>query len=92
MLARVYRIGFDVYNCLMAVHVRKNITLPRSLDERLRGLARERGATVSGLIVQLVTTGLAVEESDEDALMRYVGSISGPPDLSATVDHTVYER
>ena len=76
----------------MAVHVRKNITLPRSLDERLRGLAHERGATVSGLIVQLVTTGLAVEESGEEPLTRYLGSISGPADLSATIDETVYER
>jgi hypothetical protein len=75
---------------LMATHVRKNITLPRSLDERLRKAARKRGTTQSGLIVHLVETGLAAEASQTDRLLSFVGVIHGPPDLSETIDETVY--
>jgi hypothetical protein len=75
---------------MMATHVRKNITLPRSLDERLRKAARKRGTTQSGLIVHLVETGLAAEASQIDGLRSFVGVIHGPPDLSETVDETVY--
>ncbi len=74
----------------MATHVRKNVTLPASLDRELRALARQRGATQSGLIAHLVRLGLASESSGGDPLLRYVGSIDGPADLSATVDDTVY--
>lgn len=75
---------------IMATHVRKNITLPRSLDERLRKAARKRGTTQSGLIVQLVETGLAAEASQIDRLIAFAGVIQGPPDLSETIDETVY--
>ena len=75
---------------LMATHVRKNITLPRSLDERLRRAARKRGTSQSGLIVHLVETGLAAEASQIDRLRSFVGVIQGPPDLSETIDETVY--
>src|SRR5439155_25196276 len=75
---------------IMSTHVRKNITLPRSLDERLRTAARKRGTTQSGLIVQLVETGLAAEASQVDRLLSFVGVIQGPPDLSETIDETVY--
>jgi hypothetical protein len=75
---------------IMATHVRKNITLPRSLDERLRKAARKRGTTQSGLIVQLVETGLAAEASQINRLMAFAGVIQGPPDLSETIDETVY--
>ncbi len=75
---------------MMATHVRKNITLPRSLDDRLRKAARKRGTTQSGLIVHLVETGLAAEASQIDGLRSFVGVIHGPPDLSETVDETVY--
>jgi hypothetical protein len=75
---------------IMATHVRKNITLPRSLDERIRKAARKRGTTQSGLIVQLVETGLAAEASQIDRLMAFAGVIQGPPDLSETIDETVY--
>ncbi len=74
----------------MATYVRKNITLPSSLDERLRKAARKRGTTQSGLIVHLVETGLAAEASQVDRLLSFVGVIQGPPDLSETVDKTVY--
>ncbi len=74
----------------VATHVRKNITLPRSLDERLRKAARKRGTTQSGLIVHLVETGLAAEASQIDRLMAFAGAIQGPPDLSETIDETVY--
>lgn len=74
----------------VATHVRKNITLPRSLDERLRKAARKRGTTQSGLIVHLVETGLAAEASQMDRLMAFAGVIQGPPDLSETIDETVY--
>jgi hypothetical protein len=74
----------------MGTHIRQNISMPAGLSQRLRELAHERGSTLSGLIVHLVTTGLAVEEGGDDPLLRYVGSISGPADLSATVDETVY--
>ncbi len=74
----------------MPTHVRKNITLPRSLDERLRKAARKRGTTQSGLIVQLVEKGLAAEASQVDRLLSFVGVIQGPPDLSETIDETVY--
>jgi len=74
----------------MATYVRKNITLPSSLDERLRKAARKRGTTQSGHIVHLVETGLAAEASQVDRLLSFVGVIQGPPDLSETVDKTVY--
>ncbi len=86
----VYRRTVSVYNDPMATHVRKNITLPRSLDDRLRKVARKRGTTQSGLIVHLVETGLAAEASQVDRLLSFVGVIQGPPDLSETIDETVY--
>ena len=70
--------------------VRKNITLPAAMDARLRRLAKTRGASQSGLIVHLVAVGLAAELGDGDPLLRYLGAIEGPADLSATVDRTVY--
>lgn len=83
----------SVYSGPMASHVRKNITLPRSLDERLRKIARKRGTSQSGLIVQLVQAGLETEEGQVDSLLRFAGIIQGgPPDLSETVDETVYGR
>jgi CopG-like RHH_1 or ribbon-helix-helix domain, RHH_5 len=84
-------LGIRVCSMLhMATHVRKNITLPRSLDERLRKTARKRGTTQSGLIVHLVETGLAAEAGQVDRLLSFVGVIQGPPDLSGTIDETVY--
>lgn len=76
----------------MSTHVRKNVTLPASLDAELRQLARRRGATQSGLIAHLVRLGLASEETGGDPLLRYLGALDGPRDLSATVDATVYPR
>ncbi len=75
---------------IMRQHVRKNITLPAGMDARLRKLAKARGASQSGLIVHLVALGLATESGEGDPLLRYLGSIQGPADLSATVDKTVY--
>jgi hypothetical protein len=41
--------------------------------------------------VHLVEAGLAAEESQVDRLLRFAGIIKdGPPDLSETVDETVY--
>lgn len=74
----------------MRQHIRKNITLPSAMDARLRKLAKARGASQSGLIVHLVAVGLAAERGDGDPLLRYLGSIEGPADLSTTVDKTVY--
>ncbi len=74
----------------MRRYVRKNITLPAPLDARLRELATARGASQSGLIVHLVTLGLATQSAEGDPLLRYLGCIEGPADLSATVDRTVY--
>jgi len=74
----------------MRQFVRKNITMPAALDTRLRKLAKRRGASQSGLIVHLVAVGLATESGNGDPLLRYLGSIEGPSDLSATVDTTVY--
>jgi len=74
----------------MARFVRKNITLPAAMDARLRKLAKTRGASQSGLIVHLVAVGLAAELGDGDPLLRYLGVIEGPADLSATIDKTVY--
>ena len=76
----------------MAAHIRKNVTLPATLDAELRTLARQRGASQSGLIAHLVRLGLASEASEGDPLLRYLGSLDGPADLSATVDDTVYRR
>jgi hypothetical protein len=77
----------------MATHVRKNISLPRSLDQRLRTVARRRGTSQSGLIVHLVEKGLAAEEGQVDRLLRFAGILKGgPPDLSETIDETVYGR
>jgi len=71
-------------------YVRKNITVPAPLDARLRKLAKSRGASQSGLIVHLVALGLATQSGEGDPLLRYLGSIEGPADLSETVDKTVY--
>jgi hypothetical protein len=76
----------------MPTHVRKNVTLPRALDSELRRLAKQRGATQSGLIAHLVRIGLASETAGGDPLLRYLGSLDGPADLSSTVDETVYAR
>jgi hypothetical protein len=38
----------------------------------------------------LVALGLATESGEGDPLLKYLGSIEGPADLSATVDKTVY--
>ncbi len=76
----------------MRAHVRKNITLPRQLDARLRRLARARRSSQSGLIAHLLSVGLAAESAEGDPLLRYLGVIQGPADLSATVDQTVYRR
>ena len=71
-------------------YVRKNITVPAALDARLRKLAKSRGDSQSGLIVHLVALGLAAQSAEGDPLLRYLGSIEGPADLSETVDKTVY--
>lgn len=76
----------------MATHTRKNITLPIRLDVEVRELARRRGVSQSGLIAHLVRVGLAVETADADPLLRYVGSLDGPVDLSETVDRVVNAR
>jgi len=74
----------------VATHVRKNITLPRSLDDRIRSAARRRGTSQSRLIAHLVEVGLAAELGEADPLLAYLGLIEGPADLSETVDSTVY--
>ncbi len=88
----VYQKKQSVYNWAMRRYVRKNITLPAQMDARLRKLAKRRGASQSGLIVHLVTLGLAAESAEGDPLLRYLGSIEGPADLSETIDQTVYRR
>jgi hypothetical protein len=88
----VYDQGLGVYICCMATHVRKNITLPRSLDERIRKTALKRGTTQSGLIVDLVEKGLAAEADQVDRVLAFAGVLHGPPDLSETIDETVYRR
>ena len=90
--ANVYEPSSLVYHLPMATHIRKNVTLPKSLDAELRKLAKQRGATQSGLIAHLVRVGLANEASSGDPLLRYLGSLDGPADLSSTVDDTVYSR
>ncbi|MFN2569698.1 MAG: hypothetical protein ABR564_08890 [Candidatus Dormibacteria bacterium] len=74
----------------MPTLIRKNIVIPERLDAELRKLATERGATQSGLIAHLVCLGMAAESAGGDPLLRYLGVIEGPADLSATVDETVY--
>jgi hypothetical protein len=88
----VYNLDLGVYDRCVGTHVRKNITLPRSLDERIRKTARKRGTTQSGLIVHLVEKGLAAEASQVDRVLAFAGVLHGPPDLSETVDETVYHR
>jgi len=76
----------------VTTHIRKNVTLPASLDAELRELARVRGTSQSGLIAHLVRVGLASEAGGGDPLLRYVGALDGPADMSETVDYTVYGR
>lgn len=76
----------------MTGNVRRNVTLPVELDTELRKLARQRGVSLSGLIAHLVRLGLANETAGGDPLLRYLGSLDGPSDLSATVDDTVCRR
>jgi len=66
--------------------------LPEKLDRELRQLARQRGGSQSGLIAHLISLGLSVENGHGDPLLRYLGSIAGPENLSETVDKTVYRR
>lgn len=66
--------------------------LPAPLDRQVRQLAKERGSSQSGLIAHLLAVGIAVENADGDPLLRYLGALAGPSDLSATVDKTVYRR
>ena len=80
----------SVYDLSVRTHIRKNIVIPEQLDVELRRRAQERGTTQSGLIVHLVRVGLAAEASEGDPLLRYLGSLDGPSDLSSTVDETVY--
>jgi len=86
----VYDCDLGVYDHFVATHVRKNITLPRSLDERIRRAARKRGTSQSGLIVQLVEKGLAAEAGQVDRVLAFAGVLRGPRDLSETIDETVY--
>ena len=88
----MYDHELGVYHHCVATHVRKNITLPRSLDERTRKTARKRATTQSGLIVHLVEKGLAAEASQVDRVLAFAGVLNGPPDLSETIDETVYHR
>ena len=76
----------------VATHVRKNITIPRTLDKRVRAAARKRGTSQSSLIAHLVDAGLAAEENQVDRILAYAGIINGPADLSETIDETVYGR
>jgi hypothetical protein len=82
----------DVYDASMSTHIRKNVVLPAKLDAELRELAKARGASQSGLIAHLVRLGMATEESEGDPLLRYLGTLDGPADLSETVDATVYDH
>lgn len=66
--------------------------LPANLDAEVRDLARRRGTSQSGLIAHLLRLGLASEAPSGDPLLRYLGSLDGPVDLSETVDATVYGR
>src|SRR5437879_1529687 len=85
-------VGLCVCTVLPAMppYIRKNITPAAAMDARLRELAKTRGASQSGLIVHLVTLGLATQSGEGEPLMLYLGCIEGPADLSATVDRTVY--
>jgi hypothetical protein len=67
----------------MRQRVRKTITLSTGMDARLRKLAKVRGASQSGLIVHLIALGLATELGGGDPLLKYLGAIEGPADLSA---------
>jgi hypothetical protein len=81
-----------VYDPAMRAHIRKNVVIPRTLDDRLRTAAKERGSSQSGLIVHLIEVGLAAESGEHDALVGYLGLLNGPADLSETIDKTVYGR
>ena len=86
-----------VYTMDMATHpgrrVRKNVVLPAELNDEIQRLAAERGTTQSGLMAHLVRLGLASESPvGDDPLLRYIGLLDGPPDLSESVDQTVYQR
>ncbi|GAC1570981.1 MAG: hypothetical protein NVS3B18_03730 [Candidatus Dormibacteria bacterium] len=76
----------------MRTHIRKNVSQPASLDAEVRARARERGTSQSGLITHLLRLGLASEDATGDPLLRCLGSLDGPTDLSETVDATVYLR
>src|SRR2546426_92585 len=63
----------------MATHVRKNITLPRALDNQVRAAARKRGTSQSRLIAHLVEMGLAAEEKQIDRLLAFAGVLDATP-------------
>ena len=74
----------------MAAYIKKNVYLPRELDDQVRLLARRRRTSQSGLIAHLVRVGLASADGEVGPLLRYVGSLEGPVGLSESVDATVY--
>ena len=76
----------------MTTHIRKNVSLPAELDAEVRELARRQGTSQSGLIAHLLRLGLANADTEGDPLLRYIGSLEGPVDLSESVDAAVYGR
>jgi hypothetical protein len=61
--------------------VRRNISLPPAVAERLEGEARRRGMSLSRLIVQLAER--------EPGPLPYAGLIEDDPDLSLNVEQVL---
>ena len=74
----------------MASYVRKNITMSRKMDARIRKLAKERGESQSSLIERLVRLGISAESDARISLLRYIGVAEGRPGLSRSVNDVAY--
>ncbi len=68
--------------------VRRTISLPASVDEKIRKVAEDEGS-YSAAVVRLVEEGM--KKSGKDALPDFIGSGEGPADLSENLDKYIRE-
>ncbi len=68
--------------------VRRTISLPASVDEKIRKVAEDEGS-YSAAVVRLVEQG--IKKSGKDELPDFIGSGEGPADLSENLDKYIRE-
>lgn len=68
--------------------VRRTISLPASVDEKIRKVAEDEGS-YSAAVVRLVEEGM--KKSGKDELPDFIGAGEGPADLSENLDKYIRE-